>query len=51
MALPIWAEYMKKLYNNPNIEISKGGFKYPEGGVSVPLDCDKINELELEEEF
>ena len=51
MALPIWANYMMKLYDNPNIEISNDDFKFPESGVSVSINCNEINELETEEEF
>ena len=42
---------MLKLYGNPNMEISDEEFKFPESGVSVPINCNKIKELEIEEEF
>ncbi len=51
MALPIWGNYMKEIYENPALDISNKNFKYPEGGVSVPLDCEKIKKFEFEEEF
>ena len=51
MALPIWANYMIKLYEDPNITVSKDEFKFPENGVSVPINCNEIKELETEEEF
>ena len=51
MALPIWGNYMKSLYENESVHISKDSFKYPDNGVSVPLDCAKNQNIELEEEF
>ncbi len=40
MALPIWGHYMKALYNDPSINLTKGEFEKPEG-ISVELDCEK----------
>tara|TARA_B100001250_G_C19641112_1_gene718321 strand:- start:335 stop:976 length:642 start_codon:yes stop_codon:yes gene_type:complete len=51
MALPIWANYMKAVYNNPSIEISKADFPFPENGVSVTLDCSDIKEINNDDEF
>ena len=45
MALPIWALYMKQVYEDKDIEISTGAFEKPEGELSVELDCDKYNKL------
>ena len=42
---------VKKIYANTGLDISNKNFIYPEGGVSVPLDCDKVKEIEFEEEF
>jgi penicillin-binding protein 1A len=42
-ALPIWALYMKKVYADPEIEISKGDFERPEGQLSIELDCSQYN--------
>ena len=44
MALPIWALYMKKLYEDPLLEISIDSFPAPEK-VSIPLDCELLAEL------
>jgi len=41
MALPIWAIYMQKLYQNNEINISSENFNFPKKGVSVNLDCNK----------
>ncbi len=38
-ALPIWAIYMKKIYNDPNLNISTGDFDKPLNPVSVDIDC------------
>ena len=41
-ALPIWALYMKKVYADPTLKISKGDFTPPAGGLNVEIDCDKF---------
>ena len=38
-ALPIWALYMKKIYGDKTINISKGDFEKPEEPLNVELDC------------
>jgi penicillin-binding protein 1A len=40
MALPIWAYYMKKVYEDPELNISKGDFEKPEV-IHIELDCEK----------
>jgi len=40
-ALPIWGHYMKKVYADKTIEISKGEFEKPATRLSVELDCSK----------
>ncbi|MCB0756333.1 MAG: hypothetical protein KDB98_12110 [Flavobacteriales bacterium] len=45
MALPIWALYMKQVYEDPKLEISKGPFEKPESGVDVELDCEKYDKV------
>jgi penicillin-binding protein 1A len=44
MALPIWALFMKKVYADPTIKISKGDFERPKGELSIEVDCNKYNE-------
>ncbi len=39
MALPIWGSYMKKIYNDPELDVSKGDFEKPEN-LSIEVDCD-----------
>ena len=45
MALPIWALYMKKLYEDPLLEVSIDSFPAPER-VSIPLDCELLAKLQ-----
>ncbi|MEH0008256.1 MAG: transglycosylase domain-containing protein [Flavobacteriales bacterium] len=42
-ALPIWALYMKALYADPKLAISRGDFDKPENGISIELDCEKYD--------
>lgn len=43
MALPIWALYMKKVYNDPTLGYTKNDFEKPIHGMNVEFDCDKFN--------
>ncbi|MCF8275449.1 MAG: hypothetical protein K9J17_01845 [Flavobacteriales bacterium] len=43
MALPIWALYMKQVYDDKKIGISTGPFDRPEGELRVELDCKKYD--------
>ena len=45
MALPIWALYMKKLYDDPTIKLSKKDFEKPDKPLSVEINCDKYDKL------
>ena len=43
-ALPIWALYMKKVYADKNLNISKGDFEKPYiPGVDLNFDCDRYD--------
>jgi penicillin-binding protein 1A len=48
MALPIWAVYMKKVYADPQLKISKGDFERPEKELSIEMDCSKKDKQEAE---
>jgi len=48
MALPIWGNYMRALYENPEFEISQEDFIAPEN-LSIPVDCEEIADLESKE--
>ncbi len=40
MALPIWALYMRKCYEDKNLDVSKEDFEKPEN-LSINVDCSK----------
>lgn len=42
MALPIWALYMKSVYELPELGVSKEDFTVPEN-LSIPIDCEELN--------
>jgi penicillin-binding protein 1A len=39
MALPIWGSFMKRIYADETLEVSKEPFKKPEN-LSIEIDCD-----------
>lgn len=43
MALPIWALYMQKVYNDPKLKISKGDFEKPAKTIDIELNCKKYD--------
>ncbi|MCF8228351.1 MAG: transglycosylase domain-containing protein [Bacteroidales bacterium] len=50
MALPIWALYMKKVYEDESLGIGMGDFEKPIGGLLIETDCEKLErEQEVEE--
>ena len=49
--MTFWGEYMQSLYGDKSINISTENFPFPENGVSVILDCNKIIENNTEDEF
>ena len=46
MALPVWANYMKGLYNRPELGVSQDPFTEPEE-ISIRLDCESIEQQQL----
>jgi penicillin-binding protein 1A len=40
-AMPIWENYMRKVYEDEELGIKKGPFKQPKRQLSVEIDCDK----------
>ena len=46
MALPVWANYMKGLYNRPELGVSQDPFTEPEE-ISIRLDCESIEKQQL----
>ena len=46
-ALPIWALYMRKVYNDKSLNISQGDFQKPNiPGVDLNFDCDRYDSEE-----
>ena len=43
MALPIWALFMKKVYADPSLGISKGDFDKPLKDISIEFDCEEYD--------
>lgn len=48
LALPIWGMYMKDVYQDESLNISKDEFEKPDN-LSIQIDCDETSEEELEE--
>lgn len=48
MALPIWAVYMKKVYADNSLQVSRGDFEKPAGMASNYFDCSTFNASEAE---
>ena len=40
-ALPVFAYYMKKVYQDKSLNISQGDFEKPQKPLSIELDCDR----------
>ena len=51
MALPIWALYMRKVYDDPELNISTGDFAKPSKPLSVEVDCDVYDQMQRKAEF
>ena len=54
MALPIWALYMKRVYNDRSINLYQGDFERPKGLAANDFDCDRVersNEHRFDDEF
>ena len=50
MALPIWALYMQKIYDDPSINIPKKDFKKPDSPLSVEIDCEKWEQMNQQQD-
>ncbi len=42
-ALPIFAGFMKRVYANPKLNVSKADFEAPKDGLSIIIDCNLYN--------
>lgn len=43
-ALPIFAGFMKRVYANPKLNVSKADFEIPKNGVSIIYNCDQYTQ-------
>jgi penicillin-binding protein 1A len=43
MAMPIFAYYMKEVYNDRSLVISQGPFKKPDIEMTIEMDCENYN--------
>jgi penicillin-binding protein 1A len=50
-ALPIFAGFMKRVYANPKLKISKADFEPPKNGVSITYDCNQYQQQEQKTEL
>ncbi len=51
-ALPVWALYMKKIYDDPVLRISLGDFEGPQEDVAIEFDCNAYDKkMEQEQRF
>lgn len=51
MALPIWALYMRKVFDDSELNISQGDFDKPSKPLSVEIDCEEFDKNLRKEEF
>lgn len=42
-SLPVWANYMLKVYADKKLNISQGDFEKPDIPISIELDCDRYD--------
>lgn len=50
-ALPIWAKFMTRLYDDEDIDISKEDFEKPLRPPSIETDCSKLEESESPRDY
>jgi penicillin-binding protein 1A len=51
MALPVWAIYMQKVYADSTLNITKDPFPKPAKPIKVEIDCEKYDQMEMQEKF
>jgi penicillin-binding protein 1A len=49
-ALPIYAGFMKRVYADPSISISRQDFEAPAGGTNIVYDCTQYQQPQTEQE-
>ena len=50
MALPIWGKFFQKVYADPHLKVTKGGFTRPASLGDIELDCTKYDQ-ETQDDF
>ncbi|MGY4383726.1 penicillin-binding protein 1A [Pedobacter sp. UYP24] len=50
-ALPIFAGFMKRVYADPKLKISKADFEPPKNGVSITFDCNQYQQQDQKTEL
>jgi penicillin-binding protein 1A len=50
-SLPIWALFMKSVYDDPGLTISKGDFEAPMRPLSVEIDCNKYEQQQTPRDY
>jgi penicillin-binding protein 1A len=45
-ALPVFAGFMKRVYDNPNLKVSRADFEVPKNGVTIVYDCNLYQQEE-----
>ncbi len=51
MAMPIWANYMQRVYEDKELDIKMGPFEKPDIDFSIIIDCDKEQDILVAEEL
>ncbi len=49
-ALPIFAGFMKRVYANPKLKVSRADFEPPKDGVQTTFDCDRYTNPSIQEQ-
>ncbi len=51
VALPIWAKFMTRVYNDDSLNISTGDFEVPLNPPDVEIDCSKVEQQETPRDY
>ncbi len=50
-ALPIWAKFMKKIYDDETLDVSMGDFEQPLHPPSIETDCSKVEQRDSPRDY
>jgi penicillin-binding protein 1A len=45
-SLPVWGNYMKKVYADASLDVSQGHFEKPDKPLTIEIDCGKYKQQE-----